>query len=47
MIAPPPDENHRAPARRLWPWVLLATLLLAGIVLYFVYAPPLAAAVIT
>lgn len=32
---PPAHE----PERRLWPWVLLALLLAAGITLFFVYAP--------
>jgi hypothetical protein len=27
------------PERRLWPWVILALLLAAGITLFFVYAP--------
>jgi len=28
-----------APQRRLWPWVLLAALLLASIALFFIYVP--------
>jgi hypothetical protein len=27
------------PERRLWPWVVLALLLAAGITLFFVYVP--------
>ena len=34
------DEGERsAPARALWPWVLFAAALAAGLALYFVYPP--------
>jgi hypothetical protein len=32
-------EARRAPARALWPWLLFAAALAAGLALYFVYPP--------
>ncbi|HET6764117.1 MAG TPA: hypothetical protein VFH27_10605 [Longimicrobiaceae bacterium] len=34
-----PPTAGPEPQRRLWPWVLVAVLLLASIALFFVYVP--------
>jgi predicted cobalt transporter CbtA len=35
----PDNPAAPEPERRLWPWVILALLLAAGITLFFIYVP--------